>query len=455
MKELRYVSLTGSLGAGFRESSLEAGAAREPDFIGSDSGSTDGGPYHLGTADWLFSPEASYRDLRLSLIAARRLGVPLLIGSCSGGGTDVGVDRFADLTRQIAREEGLSFKLARIYAELDRELVVKGLGSGRVHPLVGAPEISPKSIRGSTRLVAMMGTEPFLEALENGADVVLAGRSSDTSIFSAIPERDGFDKGLTWHAAKIMECGSAAAANRTGQDSMLCTLAEDHFVIEPLEPGMACTPTSVAAHTLYENGDPFHLAEPSGVLDTTDARYEALDERRVRVSGSRFVPAATRTLKLEGVELAGYHSFMLGSVRDPVILRQLDSWLANMRTAIDAKIEGFFGPQQPYSLNIRAYGKNGTLGSMEPVDRFEGHEAVLLFDSVAPTQAVASAIMKAANHVALHYPVPEWTGSITGLAQPWSPQVIDRGAVFRFNINHVLEVDDPVAPYRFAYEEIG
>jgi hypothetical protein len=393
--------------------------------------------------------------LGLAVRAARRAEVPLLIGTCGGAGTDVGVDRFAEIVRDVAREHGLKLKIACIYTEPDRAKIVDKLRAGRLRALVGAPDVSPESIMNSSRLVAMMGTEPFAHALDQGADVVLAGRASDTSIYSAMPEREGFDPGLVWHAAKVMECGTGAASKRSGQDSMLCTLRDDHFIIEGLDPELRCTPLSVAAHTLYENGDPFHLVEPAGTLDTTAARYEALDERRVKVSGSTFSPASVHTLKLEGVELAGYASLMFGSVRDPVLLGQLDSWLAGMQKMMHEKVAAQFGNDVNYELSLRVYGANGTLGSIEPSPKFEGHEAMLLFDVVAPTQAMASAIMKAANHAGMHFPVPEWTGSITGFAQPYSPQVLDRGPVYRFNINHVVEVDDPLELYRFEYQEVS
>src|ERR1700712_3122718 len=83
---LSYIALTGSLGAGFKESSLEAGLARPLDFIAADSGSTDGGPFYLGTGDWIWADQAYERDLRLGLLGAHRAGVPLIIGSCGGGG---------------------------------------------------------------------------------------------------------------------------------------------------------------------------------------------------------------------------------------------------------------------------------------------------------------------------------------------------------------------------------
>ena len=73
---LTYLALNGSLGTGFKESSLEAGLTRPLAFIGADSGSTDGGPYYLGSGDWIWSNAAYERDLRLGLLGARRLDVP-------------------------------------------------------------------------------------------------------------------------------------------------------------------------------------------------------------------------------------------------------------------------------------------------------------------------------------------------------------------------------------------
>ena len=48
-------------------------------------------------------------------------------------------------------------------------------------------------------------------------------------------------------------------------------MRQDEFIIEPANPQMRCTPVSVAAHTLYENADPFLLYEPSGWVLCDDA----------------------------------------------------------------------------------------------------------------------------------------------------------------------------------------
>src|SRR5699024_11616807 len=48
---------------------------------------------------------------------------------------------------------------------------------GKITPLDPAPEITTDTLRDTHRIVAMMGPEPFQEAVTNGADVVLAGRA--------------------------------------------------------------------------------------------------------------------------------------------------------------------------------------------------------------------------------------------------------------------------------------
>jgi len=57
-----------------------------------------------------------------------------------------------------------------------------------------------------------------------------------------------------------------------------------------MNPAERCTPLSVAAHTLYEKSRPDILPGPGGALHLAGAHYEALDDRRTRISGGVFVP---------------------------------------------------------------------------------------------------------------------------------------------------------------------
>jgi ribosome modulation factor len=453
--EIRVLAATGILGSGFSEETLQRAMALKPDFIGADSGSTDPGPYYLGSGETLFSDSAYKRDLRLILLAARAAKIPALIGSACTAGTDGQLERLAGIARAIAREEKLSFQLATIASEQDKGYLKRKLREGRIKPLANAPRLDEGVIDRSAHIVGMCGIEPYVEALQNGADVVLAGRSSDTSIFSALPVMRGFNPATVWHMAKILECGAACVVLRKYPDCMFATVANDHFVVEPPNPDYRCDPVSVASHNLYENSTPYELVEPSGVLNTFHAKYEAVSDRAVRVSGSTFKPAERYTIKLEGAELAGYQSLIVGSVRDPVILRQFDSWLDGLVKAAKDRIRAVFGQdiESRYRFDVRVFGRNAAMGRLEPETRI-GHEVGLLFQVTAETQELATALMKSVGHIAVHYPVPEWSGLITSIAYPYSPPEIARGASYRFNMNHVVEPASPLEMFRIGYETV-
>ena len=456
MDEVRAFAPTGVIGSSYLETSLARAMEWEPHFIGSDAGSTDHGPDALGRGKCMFPRQAVKRDMKLMLQAARSADIPLLVGSSGTAGADLNLEWTANVLREIAHEEGLHFRLALIHAEQDKEYLKTKLRQGKIHPLNPAPTISEEVIDRASHIVGMMGTEPYSRALDEGADVVLAGRSSDTSIFASIPIRKGLPAGMAWHAAKILECGAASVTVRRHPDGMMAWIRPDEFVIEPPNPEYICTPQSIASHTLYENAHPFLLREPSGTLDVTNAHYEAISDRAVRVWGSEYVSAETYTVKLEAAELVGYQSVIIGSIRDPVMIRQLDSWLAGMQERLDLRIRNSFDGMQmgkDYQFYIRTYGLNGTMGPLEPV-KDPAHEVCLVMEVTAENQDLATDLADAAEHFALHYPVPEWHGLISGLAYPYSPAVLNRGAVYRFSLNHVVEPEDACEMFPMELVEV-
>ena len=83
--------------------------------------------------------------------------------------------------------------------------------------------------------------------MAGGAEVILAGRSSDTAIFAALPEMRGIPSGIAWHAAKILECGAASVVQRRTPDCMFAWVRKDHFVVEAPDPSLRCTPQILGA----------------------------------------------------------------------------------------------------------------------------------------------------------------------------------------------------------------
>ena len=212
----------------------------------------------------------------------------------------------------------------------------------------------------------------------------------------------------------------------------------------------------MASHTLYENADPFHLYEPNGMLDTSEALYEAVNGRAVEVWDSLFHPAAKYTIKLEGAELAGYQSVVIGSIRDPIILGQLDDWLARMRERLAERLRDAFGGlemDRDFQAYFRVYGRDGTMGPLEPTPQ-PAHEVCLFIEITAPTPELAEGLADSAHHLAVHFPVPQWHGLITSLAFPYSPATLNRGPVYRFNMNHVVEPADPYEMFSMELMEV-
>ena len=457
MASFPLVSATGMLGSGFRADSLDRAIALGARMIGCDAGSTDPGPGPLATGACMFSKAAVKRDTEIMMTRARKAGIPLIVGSAGTSGSDAGLAWMADIVREIAREQNLRFKLAIIHSELSRETVRAHLRDGRARALPPSAPLCEADIDAATHIVAMMGVEPIQQALTAGAQIVVAGRSSDTSIFAALPLLEGFAPAVVWHMAKILECGAAAVAVRTAPDCMMAVLREDGFEVFPLREDYRCTPQSVASHTLYENADPFELKEPSGTLRTENARYEAISDRAVRVSGSQFVHDPEYTIKLEGVRHVGYSTILMGGVRDPYILSQIDAWLAQLDDNIRTRVRNTVG-NRPYEIVTRVYGRDGVMGALEPrrggPGAFDGHESFILWDVISESQELSRTIATSLSHLAVHNPIPKWHGLISGVAFPYSPPEIDRGPVYEFHLNHVLVPQSPTSLFRTEVEEV-
>jgi hypothetical protein len=441
------------LGSGYREASLDKAIELAARMIGCDAGSTDPGPGPLATGTCMFSKAAVKRDTEIMVTRAVAANIPLVIGSAGTSGSDAGLRWMVDIVREIAEERGLHFKLAAIHSEVSKKTVHEHLRAGKARALPPSAALTEGDVDAALHIVAMMGVEPIQAAVASGAQIVVAGRSSDTSVFAALPLAAGFAPAVVWHMAKILECGAAAVAHRLAPDSMMAVVHDDAFDVFPLREDYRCTPQSVASHTLYENADPFDLREPSGTLDTREARYEAISERAVRVSGSRFTPAAEYTIKLEGVRQGGYSTILMGGVRDPFILAGLDDWLKQLDDNIRVRVASMVGNRH-YEIVTRVYGRDGVMGALEPETKVGGHEIFILWDVISESQELSHAIAASVSHLAVHNPIPKWHGLISGVAFPYSPPELDRGPVYEFHLNHVLVPKTPTSLFRTEFVEV-
>lgn len=445
---MTVLSPTAILGYGFPEASFERGLARAPRAIAVDAGSTDPGPYYLGAGKSFTARKAVKRDLDLMLRGALRLGVPLLIGSAGGAGAAPHLAWTQDIVEEIARERGLRFRMAVVPADLPKEAVRAALCAGRIRPMPCAGALTEADVSQSTHLVAQMGPEPLLAALDAGAQVVLCGRAYDPAPFAAPALRAGFDPGLALHMGKILECAAIAATPGSGSDCVLATLRPDCFELEALGEGRVFTTVSAAAHSLYEKSDPYELPGPGGSLDLTRTTYADLGGGRVRVAGTRFVPAPY-TIKLEGARRIGFRTISIAGVRDPILIDQIERVLADVRervlgeTASDARVL------------FHVYGKDGVMGALEPRRDLPAHELGIVIEVVHPDPGEADSVCALVRSTLLHFGYPGRISTAGNLAVLYSPSDVSCGEVYEFSVYHLMSVDDPVAPFPVRMVEVG
>lgn len=451
---IRLFAPTGCVGFGFADTSFETGMKARPEIIGIDAGSSDPGPSYLGSGECFVARDAVARDLDRILPAAKKAGIPVAIGTAGGAGGNPHVDWVLDIIREITRNRGISLRVAVIRSEISRETLLSAFRRGDISPLSGAPVIDEGVIERSSRVVGMMGLEPFQAALLTGADLVLAGRACDASIFAAAPVAKGIPRGIALHAAKIIQCGNGAVERRIIPDGMLGDLSTEDFVLTPLLAQTRCTPESVISHSLYENPDAYLTPEPAGVLDASKAWYrQEPDGVSVRVGGSTFHNLPDYTVRLEGVELAGHRSLVFGAIRDVVLLRQLQAFCESLRLKWKRRINETFADERTedqadptHILTIRLYGVNAAMGEREP-NTFNGHEAGMVLEAVARTQERAHTLVAIGQNLVFHAPVQGWSGQVSNIAFPYSPSILDAGAVYRFSMNHIMKLTDPCAPF--------
>ena len=435
----RILSPTAILGYGFPESSFLRGMAMQPDLIAVDAGSADPGPYYLGAGISFTDRAAVKRDLRLMIRHARQQDIPVVVGTCGGAGAAPHLQWTRDIVEEILDEDCIAAKLGLISADIPADDVIAALRRDEVTPTRGVGPLSEEQVRQSTFIVAQMGVEPIVDALQQGCDIVLAGRAYDPAVFAALPILRGYDPGLAIHLGKILECAAIAADPGSGADSVLGILHRDSFELVPLSDDRRFTSESVAAHSLYEKADPIRLPGPGGCLDLSEVAFTEEEGGRVRVRGSRFQPADDFMVKLEGARLVGYRTVSVAGIRDPIMIDSIGDILDTVRSRVrqataEESVNG--------SLEFHVYGRDGVMREREPVARPTAHELGIVIEGVAATQKDADTICSLARSTLLHYGYPGRVATAGNLAFPFSPSDIKAGAVYEFSIYHLMKLED-------------
>jgi hypothetical protein len=450
---VRVLVPSGALGLNYDKEALARGIEAGPDIIAIDGGSTDSGPSYLGRGVSKYARSSTKIEWAGLMEARAQAGCPLVIGTAGTCGTDSAVDWMLDITREIAAEQGRPLKIAVLRSSQKPATIAQAYGAGKVTPLPNAPEIDAGLIESCTNIVALAGVEQITQALNTGADIIIAGRTTDTAIIAALPLQKGCHAGGAWHGAKIGECGALCATNPQS-GVILIDFDTEGFNVTPLADGARATPHTVSAHMLYENSDPFILYEPGGHLDVTNATYQQLDDRSVRVTGSQWVPSDRYTVKLEGARGAGFQTVLMALIRDAHYVAQAERWAQDIVEKCSAKArDRLNATEDDFNIEIRIIGKSASFGALE-TNAATPPEVGAIGIVTAKTEALSQEIGKLLNPYLLHHPLTV-EEEVPTFAFLFSPAEMYRGQSYEFVLNHVMQLHDPMDAFALEVHEFG
>lgn len=439
----------GMLGYGFPIHSMEAALEHGFDVIALDAGSVDPGPYYLGCGKSFTSRTMVKRDLKLIVEAGQKEKVPVLVGTACGAGARSHVDWTMEILDEIVDELEIHPKIARIDAEMCKEDLVKAFHENRIENFETTEPLEEHDITDCEHIVAQMGVQPYIEALKQGADIIIGGRAYDAAVIAAYPIWKGENVGLSYHLGKIIECGCAVALPRES-DGMIGVIDGDSFTVVPADPNKICKPDIVAAHTLYERTTPLSTEFPGGGLDMSESTFTAEpDGRTVRVAGTKFVEPRRLTLKLEGSRHTGFRTICLAGIRDPFVIENFPEIENRLRAKIKRDLPQFIEGTD-YKILFRRYGAGEIMKDRDP-ETWTPKEIGLVIEVLSSNQETANTVCALCRSGILHQGFPGRRANSGNLAFLYTPAEFSGPPCYEFALYHLLIVDNLIEPFPITW----
>lgn len=230
----------------------------------------------------------------------------------------------AELTRNIAKDLGLShLKIAVIEGDDVYDTVIKQ--NSHLDDAKNTISDSGKTIISAN---AYLGAEPIVEALNQGADIVIAGRVSDPSLFLSTMmfefgwKSDDWDKlGKGTAIGHLLECAGQITGGyfadpgyrdveglaRLGFPIAEITEDGNAIITKVADAGGCVTPDTCKQQLLYEIHKPDAYITPDVVADFTGITFSQVAKDHVAVTGATG-KARTKTLKVS----VGYGDGFIG-----------------------------------------------------------------------------------------------------------------------------------------------
>jgi hypothetical protein len=129
----------------------------------------------------------------------------------------------------------------------------------------------------------------------------------------------------------------------------------------------------------------------------------------------------------------------------------------NVIALVEQTVQDYFSdiPVESYQMIFHQFGKNGVMRELEPLKDANPHELCIILEIAAATQEIATAICSMARTEMLHCPYEGRMATAGNIALPFTPLEIPLGEVCKFNVYHLVEVENPTDLFPIKYMEVS
>ncbi|MBL8163361.1 MAG: DUF1446 domain-containing protein [Anaerolineae bacterium] len=333
--------------------------------------------------DKLANPKRGYTfDVKLIaqkiLPEAFKRKIPLIT---NGGGLNP--QAAAEMVRETAAQMGLAgLKVAAVSGDevLPRLAELQAAGEALAHLETGE-KLADSANQNIVTANVYLGAAPIVEALQNGADIVITGRVADPCLYLA-PLIAHY--GWAWDdwnrlaagivCGHLLECtgqvvgGNSLALIHEIDAAGLPNLgypiahvdADGSFIVSKTPDTSGCvTLATVKEQLLYEVHDPANYITPDVIADFTTLRLAQVADDQVRVTGVTGKPR-TATLKLNMGRLEGFMRELIFTIGWPEAWRKVEQ-MKTMLNVFFSRMPGITRVEYSYLGANSLYGSVAAL----------------------------------------------------------------------------------------------
>lgn len=229
--------------------------------------------------------------------------------------------------KQAIKAAGMSLKIGYVLGDNVKDIIPQLRKQGITMNHMDTGETIDAILPQMVNANVYYGSEPIVECLQGGADIIIVGRSTDTAMWLAPLEYEFGWKTGEWDslatgilAGHLSECGAQATGGNYDYDWKHVPSPEflGYPIAEISEPGKLVmtktkntgglvTPQSIKEQLMYEIHDPSKYLTPDVVADFSKITVEEIEQNRVAVKGVTG-HARPDTLKLCVGYLEGYRN---------------------------------------------------------------------------------------------------------------------------------------------------